>query len=211
MSSEENRVSQSQSVRFEESLQNPKVSSVHAIFLNRKSLEVKYYFEIKETQGLIMIDVNSLLPIFGGLRPTAAGSFETLDRLNALVRENIHFNECSNYRYADCVCHLLANRFQTENAGLEMFPSSGCLLRHFHHSCGSCVNLWLNEYLRVLILRRESRPHFIMAAQEICSRIPLSEDFDAYYNRECPEFYLRIAQRWTIPEYALDDIMNTWF
>ncbi|AHY22007.1 repeat element 21 [Diadegma semiclausum ichnovirus] len=193
MSSDESNASQA--VGIEEGLQNPQVSRVYAIFLNRKPLEVRYYFEDKETEGLIMIDVNSLLPIFGGFRPPAARSFETLDKLSTFVQENFHFNECSDYRYADCICHLLANRFQTEYPQLEMFPSSGCPLRHFHHACGSCVNLWLNEYLRVLILRRESRPLFNMAAQEICSRVPLSADFDDYYNRECPEFYLRIAQR----------------
>lgn len=187
-----------------EIVQDSKVRKIDAIFLNRKPLEVRYYFEDKETEELIMIDVNSLLPILGGFRPTEAGSFKTLDKLSAFVQENIHFNECSNYRYADCVCHLLAIRIQTE------FPPSGFPLRHFHHACGSCVNRWLNEYLRVLILRRESKPLFAKAAQEICSRVCLSHHFNDYYNRELPEFYLRIAQRCTIPEYVLDNIIVTW-
>lgn len=176
MSSDKYRASQA--VGIEKFLQT-KVRRVDAIFLNRKSLEVRYRFEDKETEGLIMIDVNSLQPIFGGSRPTAARSFETLDKLSAFAQENIHFNQCSNYRYADCVCHLFANHIQTEYPESEMFPSSGCPLGHFHHACGSCVSLWLNEYLRVLILRRESRLLFTMAAYEICSRVRLSNDFYA--------------------------------
>lgn len=190
--------------------QDSKVRKIDAVFLNRKLLKVRYYFEDKGTEELIMIDVNSLQSIFGDFRPIVAGSFQTLDDISAFV-QSIHFNECSDYRYADCLCHLLENRMQKEFPELEMFPSSGCPLRHFHHACGSCVNRWLNEYLRVLILRRESKPLFAKAAQEICSRVYLSEDFDEYYNRECPEFYLRIAQRWIIPDYLLDNIIPTCF
>lgn len=208
MSSEEFRMSEAAAI--EKIVQDLKVSKIDTIFLNRKPLEVKYYFEYEETEQFIMIDVDSLLPILGGFRPTDTGSFETLDTLSALVKEYIYLNQCSNYQYADCICHLFSNRMEREILELEMNPSSSCRLKHFHHACGNCVNLWLNEYLRVLILRRESKPLFAKAAQEICSRLYISNDFDDFYNRECPELYLRIAQKFTIPEYILDDITVTW-
>lgn len=207
MSSEENTTSQA--VVIEEILQDPKTTRIGVVFLNRKPLEVRYYFEDKGTEGeVIMINVDSLQLIFGGSRPTAAGSFESLDKLSAFVKENIHLNKCSDYEYADCICHLLEKRMDSKSPGLEMFPASSCSLKHFHHACWSCVNVWLNEYLRVLILRRESKPRFDKAVQEIFSRVCLPVDFDQYFNEECDEFYLRIAQRCTFPEYCLDYIIN---
>lgn len=209
MSSGENRTLQA--VAIEEIMQNPIASRIDAVFLNRKPLEVAYYFKDEETEKIIMIHVDSLLPIFGGFRPTAAGPYATLDELFAFVEKNIHFDECTGYQYADCVCNLLKSREDPEFSEfpeLEAFPTADCSLRHFHHACWSCVNLWLNEYLRMLILHRESKPLFAKTAQEICSRVYLSDDFDKYFNRECPEFYLRIAQRWTISDYLLDEMIN---
>ncbi|BAF45755.1 repeat element protein-e2.1 [Ichnoviriform fugitivi] len=208
MSSEENRTSPA--VVLEEILHNQKTSWIDAMFLNGKLLEVRYYFEDKGTKELIMIDVDSLLPIFEAFHPITSGSFRSLDELSAFVQENIHFNKCSNYQYADCVCHLLQNHMDPEIAGFEMYSPSDCLLGHFHHACSSCVNLWLNEYLRVLILHRESKPLFTKAAQEIRARVYPSDDFNESSYRDCPEFYLRIAQRWTTPEYLLNDMLNTW-
>ncbi|BAF45758.1 repeat element protein-e2.3 [Ichnoviriform fugitivi] len=206
MSPGENRTLQD--VGIEEILQDPKASRIDAVFLNRKPLQVRYYFEDKGAKELIMIHVDSLLPIFGGFRPAAAGPYETLDKLSAFVKNNIHFDKCSSYSYADCVCHLIENRADPFLPVLKMSPPSDCSLRHFHHACWSCVHLWLNEYLRVLILRQESKPLFAKAAQEICLRVYIPDDFEEYFNRDYPEFYLRIAQRWTIPDYLLDNMID---
>lgn len=206
MSSKETRTSQADEI--EEILQDPRASRIDAVFLNQKPLQVIYYFEDKGTEGRIMINVDSLLPIFGGIRPTAAGFFETLDQLSIFVQANIRLNKCSKYKYADCLCHLIRDRVDPHFSGLEMFASSGCLRGHFHHACWSCVNLWLNDYLRVLILHQESKPLYVKATREICSKIYRLGDFDEYFNREHPEFYLRLAQRWVIPEHLVDGLIE---
>ncbi|AIK25695.1 Rep2 [Hyposoter didymator ichnovirus] len=208
MSSEESGVSQTVAVL--EMGQHLEARTIDALFLNRKPLEVRYYFEDRGTEEpLIIIDVDSLRPIFKDVHRTTTKCFKPLDEISAFVRDNIQFNKCSNYQYAECVCHLLESRTDPEFPDLEMFPPSDCSLGHFHHACSSCVNLWLNEYLRVLILLRESKPLFAKAAREICSRVNLFDDFGEFYNRESPEFYLRVAQRWTVSDYLLDRVIDT--
>lgn len=193
--------------------QNPKVRKIQAIFLNRKPLEVRYYYEAKgtdEKEGNIMIDTDSLAPIFRPFCPTATQSYKSLDNLCAFVNDRIRFDQCSDYQYADCICHLLRNHAD-QFTKAKMRPSSGCWSRHFHHACWSCVNYWLLEYLRMLILHRESIPLFTMAAQEICSRVFIEEDdFKKNFHQYDPEFYLWIAQRWTNKEYLRHDIIKAW-
>nr|AAR89176.1 repeat element protein 4 [Hyposoter didymator ichnovirus] len=206
MSSEESGVSQTVAVL--EMGQHLEARTIDALFLNRKPLEVRYYFEDRGTEEpLIIIDVDSLRPIFKDVHRTTTKCFKPLDEISAFVRDNIQFNKCSNYQYAECVCHLLESRTDDpEFPELEGLPPNDCPLGHFHHACSSCVNRWLNEYLRVLILLRESKPFFAKAAKEICSRVYQTDKFYEDHNQDCPEFYLRTAQRWTTLEYALDEM-----
>ncbi|AIK25696.1 Rep3 [Hyposoter didymator ichnovirus] len=205
MSSEE--YTDSQAAAIEEILQFLEARTIDAVFLNGKPLEVRYNFKDRGTEEpLIKIDVDALPPLFGYSHRTVTGCFKSLDEICAFVRDNIHFDKCSNYRYAECLCHLLEKRMDPEFPELEGLPPNDCPLGHFHHACSSCVNRWLNEYLRVLILLRESKPFFAKAAKEICSRVYQTDKFYEDHNQDCPEFYLRTAQRWTTLEYALDEM-----
>ncbi|ULM71651.1 repeat element 14 protein [Diadegma fenestrale ichnovirus] len=209
MSAEGKKTSQAAVDR--EILQGPKVRKIEAIFLNRKPLEVTYYYEDRGTEHLIMIDVDSLKPIFGAFRPRTTTSFESLDNLCDYVKENIHFDECWDYEYSDCICNLIGNRTVPPSTKVNVLPPSGCQ-RHFHHSCWSCVNSWLLEYLRMMILYRESKPAFVMAAEEIISSIygVARVDFERFIHEPSSEFYLWIAQRWTLKGYLRNDIIDSW-
>lgn len=199
-----------QAVVNQETSQDPEVGTIDAVFLNRKSLKIRYYCEDGETkEPLIMLDVDFVQPILGNSFPRAAGSFVSLDNLCAFVKEEIHFDQCRDYEYADCKCNLFGGRIVPPGTKVQVLPPSGCR-RHFHHACSSCVNSWLLEYLRMLILQRESEPAFAMAAEEICSRVFMSNDFRKYVNQVSSEFWLWIAQRWSLEGYLRYDVTNTW-
>lgn len=211
MSAEE--IKTSRDVVNEETLQSLKVSEIDAIFLNRKPLKVRYYFDDLGMEQLIMIDVDSLRPIFGSVRPPVAGHFETLDNLSAFIKERIHFDECSDYQYADCICNLLGSREVPPRSKVQVLPPSGCWREQFHHACWSCVNSWLLEYLRMIILREECERAFKLAAEEIFLRVFITDVAKKYANviyENCSEFYLWIAQRNTLEGYLRRDIINTW-
>lgn len=200
----------SQAVVYQEISQDLKVSTIDAVFLNRKSLKIRYYCEDGGTEEpLIMLDVYSVKPILGNFLPRVAGSFVSLENLCAFVKEEIHFDECWDYEYADCKCNLIGGRIVPPGTKVQELPPSGCR-RHFHHACSSCVNSWLLEYLRMLILQRESEPAFAMAAEEICSRVLLSNDFGKCVHQVSSEFWLWIAQRWSLEGYVRYDVTNTW-
>lgn len=213
MSPGENRTASA--VVNEETWQVPEVRKIDAIFLNRKPLEVRYYIEDRgtEEEELIMIDVKSLQPIFSDFRPrTTAGTFGSLDNLSAYVRENIHLDKCWDYEYADCFCNLISGREVPPLTKLQVLPPSGCR-RHFHHACSSCVNSWLLEYLRMIILHRESKSSFAIAAEEIFLRVFIEDVREKYANvidTQCSEFYLWIAQRKMLVGYFNNDIVNAW-
>lgn len=189
--------------------QHPKVNTIDAVFLNRKSLKIRYYCEDEGTEEpLIMLDVDSVKPILGNFLPRTTGSFISLEKFCAYVRKEIHFDKCWDYEYADCKCNLVEGRLIPLGLKLPVLPPSGCR-RHFHHACSSCVNSWLLEYLRMIILHRESEPAFAMAAEEICCRVFISNDYMKYVNQVSPEFWLWIAQRWCLQGYLRDDLINT--
>ncbi|BAF45757.1 repeat element protein-e2.2 [Ichnoviriform fugitivi] len=211
MSAGQNRTASA--VVNEETRQVPEVSTIDAIFLNRKPLEVRYYIKDNGTEELIMIDVETVQPIFADYCPrTTANAFESLDNLASYARENIHLDKCWDYEYADCICNLISGRVVPPLTKVQMLPPSGCR-RHFHHSCSSCVNSWLLEYLRMIILHRESKSAFEIAAEEIICRVFIGDVYEKYANvikKQCSEFYLWIAQRWTLKGYLRRDIINSW-
>lgn len=201
----------SQAVAVPEVLQNPKLKEIDVIFINEKPLKIKYYFEDDPTEERIMIDLESFRPICGDCGPTSAGSFESLDNLAAFVTEKVGFDQCSDYKYADCFCHMIQIYSDVKVLKLPFLPPSGCTFEHFHHACWSCVNSWLLDYLRMLILHRESKTLFALAHKEICCRVFETQDIEKHYSYQyCPQFYLGLAQRWALEGYLCENVIDAW-
>lgn len=123
-------------------------------FLNGKLLEVEYNFDpSRKTEDRILINVEYLLPLFGGLVPPAMNKFSTLTELLYFVRIHIHLNMCSNYRRAYCPCHLRNN--ERHSAGAFTKPAVNvCRHGHFHHYCSQHVIHWMIFSLGTLIWDR---------------------------------------------------------
>ncbi|AHY22019.1 repeat element 28 [Diadegma semiclausum ichnovirus] len=123
-------------------------------FMYGKPLEIEYnYDHTRIDEERVLINVYTLLPVFGGMVPPDTETFANVKRLNAFVERHVRFNECQAYRYACCPCHLdidpeVASEF-------EPHPENSCPDRHFHHFCSEHVNHWLSLVLEPLIKNLE--------------------------------------------------------
>lgn len=121
-------------------------------FINGKSLVIEYnYDHTRIDEQLVLINVETLLPVFGGLvPPEMESSFVDVMRLNAFVETSVRLNECQDHKYASCPCHLDVD----DNAAgeFEPPPENGCADGHFHHFCSQHVNYWLFNGLETLIM-----------------------------------------------------------
>ncbi|BAF73402.1 f3.1 [Tranosema rostrale ichnovirus] len=124
-------------------------------FLNEKKIEIKYNYDPWRTEkNRILISVDCLLPIFGGIAP-AMDEFTSVSELCNFVTRYVHLNMCSDYQHASCSCHLVKNN----GRGSEIIvgPSvDTCHKGHFHHYCSQHVVKWLNRYLANSIRLRET-------------------------------------------------------
>ncbi|AHY22033.1 repeat element 33 [Diadegma semiclausum ichnovirus] len=113
-------------------------------FINGKQLEIEYNFDpsrVKEER--VLVNVNCLLPVFGGIVMPAVEAFTSLRNLKDFVRMHVHVNMCSNCEYASCPCHL---RNVDRHDNYELFRHQlidTCNYRHFHHYCSQHVSHWL--------------------------------------------------------------------
>lgn len=120
-------------------------------FMNGKYLEIEYNYDhtrIGEQQ--VLINVETLLPVFGELVPPDMGiSFVDVISLDKFVQTFVHLNECQDHEYASCPCHLDVD---PESAGeFEPPPENGCADGHFHHFCSQHVRYWLLYVLETSI------------------------------------------------------------
>lgn len=124
-------------------------------FINGKQLEIEYNFDrLRATEERILINVNSLLPVFGGIASAALDEFTNIPKLCKFVRMSVHLNTCSKYQHASCPCHLR----NMDNVGHGAFREplvDSCKYRHFHHFCSLHVTYWLKYFLYSSIMRRQ--------------------------------------------------------
>lgn len=113
-------------------------------FINGKQLKIEYNFDpsrVKEER--VLVNVNCLLPVFGGIVMPAVEEFSSLRNLQDFVRMHVHVNMCSNCEYASCPCHLRnvdrRDNYEPFRHGL----TDMCNHRHFHHYCSQHVSHWL--------------------------------------------------------------------
>lgn len=115
-------------------------------FIGGKHLEIEYnYDHTRIDEERVLINVNTLLPVFGGLVPPDTETFANVKRLNAFVETHVRLNECHGYRYASCPCHLEVD--PDAAADFESLPDNACADGHFHHFCSQHVNHWLSLVL----------------------------------------------------------------
>lgn len=124
-------------------------------FINGKHLDVEYnYDHTRVAEQQVLINVNTLLPLFGGLIPrNMETSFVDVERINVFVETSVRVNNCRAHAYASCPCHL---NVDPEAAG-EFEPplENGCADGHFHHFCSEHVIHWLTYVLKTSIKNLE--------------------------------------------------------
>lgn len=123
-------------------------------FINGKQLSIEFnYNPWRNNQDCILINVESLLPIFGGIMPAAVDKFTSLSKIENFVRLHVHLNTCSDYRHHSCSCHL--KNYNLENARAFAKPSvAECKFGHFHHYCSEHVSHWIKFFLPSLLMAK---------------------------------------------------------
>lgn len=149
------------------------------MFINGKSLVIEYNFDssrIKEDR--ILINFDSLLPVFGGIVPSTMDKFQGVPKLTKFVKMHVHLDMCSEGERASCPCHLV----NEDGRGYEMYVKplvDACEYGHFHHYCSQHVSNWLNILEKTLITLRQMRGFF---DEDVAKTFVLSLD-DAVYCR----------------------------
>lgn len=115
-------------------------------FINGKQLEIEYNFDpTRAKENRILINIDTLLPVFGGIASTTMDKFASISKLENFIKMHVHVNMCSERRYASCPCHLVNDGGQ----GCEEFVKSlvnTCEHGHFHHYCGKHIESWLKIF-----------------------------------------------------------------
>lgn len=124
-------------------------------FINGKQLEIEYNFDrLRATEECILINVNGLLPVFGGIVSAALDEFANIPKLCEFVEMHVHLNVCSKHQHASCPCHLGSNENIHDEAFVEP-PVDTCKYGHFHHFCSAHISYWLKYFLYSSIMRRQ--------------------------------------------------------
>lgn len=132
--------------------------STHEIsipFLNGKRVKIEYNFDASRMpEHRILFNVETLLPIFGGVVPPRADKFLSASRLQNFIRMHVHLNMCFGRQYAACLCHEFKHNTHT---GVRIVKPSevACKYGHFHHYCSLHVRNWLDFCLIPLVQLKE--------------------------------------------------------
>lgn len=138
---------------FKQKLWKMSTNKMTIEFLNGQQLEIEYNFDTSRKEDEhVLINFNSLLPVFGGIPPLVKNTFKNPPEMMNFVQMNILLNECLNYRYASCPCHLnlvpdIAAQF--EQTSFDHTCESG----HIHHYCSLHVEYWVAFLFDLLYMR----------------------------------------------------------
>lgn len=124
-------------------------------FINGKQLSIEFnYNPWRKNQECILINVKTLLPIFGRIMPSAVEKFISVSQIENYVKMHVHLNMCSDYRHRSCSCHL--KNYNPNEARAFAKPSfDACRFGHFHHYCSEHVSHWLKFFLNPLLMAKE--------------------------------------------------------
>lgn len=116
-------------------------------FINGKELEIEYNFDpTRSKENRILINIESLLPVFGGIVSTTMEKFASMSKLENFIKMHVQVDMCSDRRYASCPCHLVNDG----GLGCKEFVKSSayvCEHGHFHHYCAKHIESWLKIFI----------------------------------------------------------------
>lgn len=143
--------------------------NLDVMFFNRKFVNIEYNFDSERIEeDRILININSLLPVFGGAVTTDMKPFMNLCELNKFIKTHIYLNRCSNYQFASCLCHKM-NDFEEFSRVFAENLDEPCEYGHFHHYCNNHVAWWIKSSVKSVILLQESRQLFNEFIAEQCA------------------------------------------
>lgn len=126
-------------------------------FFNGKRLSIEFNHDPwREIQDCILINIETLTPIFGRIMPPAVEKFSSVSKIENFVRMHVHLNMCSDYRYRSCPCHL-KNCNPNEARAFAKPSVEGCKFGNFHHYCSQHISHWLKFFLNPWLIAREEK------------------------------------------------------
>lgn len=121
---------------------------VRTKFLNGQLIPVTYNFNPWRTEDEpLLINMKSLSGIFGAIGAELMDQFASVTTLHTFIMEHVHMDECSDLRYAACLCHLGNHESLRGRTVPESSPAVSCSNGCSHHYCSQHVRFWLDVYL----------------------------------------------------------------
>lgn len=154
-------------------------------FLNEQPISVTFnYIPWRTDDEPLLIDVKSLLGIFGAIGAELVDQFASVKTLHNLITDHVHMDKCFELRYIDCLCHL---RYHSSLRPRPESPVVPCTNECLNLYCSQHVRYWLDMYLLPSIYES---PAFKSAAIADCE-----ETVSCY----ClfPSWFARKSHSWT--------------
>lgn len=126
-------------------------------FINGKRLKIEYnYNPLRVKEERVLVNVNCLLPVFGGISMPATEDFTSLTKVKDFVKK--HDNALNTF--SSCAASCTCNRKNVQRHGnYEPFRDQStdtCNYGHFHHYCSQHFLHWLAFVLNYLIPLRQT-------------------------------------------------------
>lgn len=126
-----------------------------ATFINGQRLNIEYNFDSSRPQeDRVLINVLTLLPIFGGVMPPTSPKFTSVWRLKNFILTHVNMNRCSEGKFASCSCETQPGVSQAVRASSNRSVVY-CEYNHFHHFCANHVIHWLCFFLNISLAQRD--------------------------------------------------------
>ncbi|AHY22009.1 repeat element 22 [Diadegma semiclausum ichnovirus] len=147
---------------------------IETMFISGRPLMMEYNFDPTRPRCYrILMNVESLLPILGGIMSPEMKKFAGISELTDFVKVHTHLNECSGGRFAACACHS-TNKNGRGFGTFEKPLTDACPYGHYHHYCSHIVAGWLNIFEINMVLLQEQRHQsndnracrFVLSAEE---------------------------------------------
>lgn len=149
---------------------------IETMFISERPLMIEYNYDpARSRDHRVLMNVESLSPILGGLMSPNMNKFATVSELTDFVKTHIHLNQCSGGRFDPC------NSTDQNGRGFETFkkpPTDACPYGHYHHYCWHVVTSWLSVFEISMVLLREQQRHH--RSEDGAWRFVLSADESVY-------------------------------
>lgn len=122
-----------------------------------KNMELEYNYDPFRTEDTrILINLDSLSPVFGTMAASAVAKFTTVTDLHNIIKIHVHSERCSRRPEASCQCRWINANNHDDGAPLK--PSTDpCECGYVHYYCSLHVRYWLDFYSATSVLLREMR------------------------------------------------------